>query len=147
MPENIGRIFIEINLLKAKWLVCGCCHPPSQKALDKYAHNYERFLLVRDFNAEDIEPYLSEFLYEHNGENIVKEKTCFKSLTNPSCIDLSLTNFPSSFQNTCTITTGLSDFHKMVITMFKITFQKYLSKIFAIKKMLLEKFEIIRVFR
>ena len=48
--------------------------------------------------------HLSEFLlYEYNTENIVK-KTCFKSLTNPSCIDFFLTNFPSSFQNTCTIT-------------------------------------------
>ena len=61
---------------------------------------------------------------EHNIGNLVKEKTCFKSSTNPSCIDLFLTNYPLSFQNTCTITTGLSDFHKMVITVMKMTFQK-----------------------
>ena len=30
MPENIESIFVEINLFKAKWLVCGCYHPPSQ---------------------------------------------------------------------------------------------------------------------
>ena len=82
------------------------------------------FLHVGDFNAEDTESCLSEFLYEHNAENIVKDKTCFKNLNNPSCIDLFLTNFPSSFQNTCTITTGLSDFHKMVITVTKMTFHK-----------------------
>ena len=35
-----------------------------------------------------------------------------------------LTNYPLSFQNTCAITTGLSDFHKMVITVMKMTFQK-----------------------
>ena len=46
----------------------------------------------------------------------------FKSLTNPSCMDL-LTNVPSCFQYTCAIKT-LSDFHKMVITVMKITFQK-----------------------
>ena len=94
-------------------------------ALDKYTQNYERFLTVGDFNAEDIESCSSEFLCEYNTENTVKEKTCFSSLTNPSCIDLFLTNFPSSFQNTfTTITTGLSDFHKMVITVMKMTFQK-----------------------
>ena len=81
-------------------------------------------MLIGDFNAEDTESCLSEFFYEHNAENIVKGKTCFKSLNNPSCIDLFLTNFPSSFQNTCTVTTGLSDFHKMVITMTKMTFHK-----------------------
>ena len=82
------------------------------------------FLLIGDFNDEDTEPRLSEFLYEHNAENIVKDKACFKSLNNPSCIDLFLTNFPSVFQNTCTVTTGLSDFHKMVITVTKMAFYK-----------------------
>ena len=82
------------------------------------------FLLIGDFNAEDTDPCLSEFLYEHNAENIVKDKTCFKILSNPSSIDLFLTNFPPSFENTCTVTAGLSDFHKMVITVTKMTFHK-----------------------
>ena len=132
--DDIENIFIEVNLYKNKWLMCGCYHPPNQNdqyffnnlgnALDKYSQDYERFLLIGDFNAEDTEPCLSEFLYEHNAENIVKDKTCFKSLNNLSCIDLFLMNFPSSFQNTCTVTTGLSDFHKMVITVTKMTFHK-----------------------
>ena len=46
-PEDIESIFIEINLIKTKWLFCGCYHPPSQsdqyffenigKALYKYS--------------------------------------------------------------------------------------------------------------
>ena len=63
-------------------------------------------------------------LYEHNSKNLVKDKTCFKSLENPSCIDLFLTNSPLSFQNTVTMSTGLSDCHKMVITVLKSTFAK-----------------------
>ena len=43
-------------------------------------------------------------------------------MENPSCIDLFLTNSPLSFQNTTTVTTGLSDFHKMVVTVLKTTF-------------------------
>ena len=54
-----------------------------------------------------------------NAKNIVKEATCYKSLSNASCIDLVITNSASSFQNTKEISTGLSDFHKMVITVLK----------------------------
>ena len=28
-PEDIENVFIEINLIKTRWLFCGCCHPPS----------------------------------------------------------------------------------------------------------------------
>ena len=59
-----------------------------------------------------------------NAKNIVKEPTCCKSLSNASCIDLVITNSSSSFQNTKAISTGLSDFHKMVITVLKQTFQR-----------------------
>ena len=93
-------------------------------ALDKYGQYYDKFLLACDFNAEDSEPCLSEFLSIYNAKNIVKDKTCFKSLTNPSCIDLFITNSTSSFKKTIAVSTGLSDFHKMVVTVFKTTFKK-----------------------
>ena len=35
-----------------------------------------------------------------------------------------LTNKPKSFQSTCVIETGLSDFHKMIVSVLKIHFQK-----------------------
>ena len=81
-----------------------------------YSKFYERYVLIGDFNAEEAEPRLSQFLFEMNAKNIVKEPTCHKSLSNPSYIDLVITNSPSSFQNTKAISTRLSDFHKMVIT-------------------------------
>ena len=76
------------------------------------------------FNAEDTEPILSEFLEQYEVENIMKNKTCFKNPDRPTCIDLFLTNSPHSFQNTATISTGLSDFHKMIITLLKSSFIK-----------------------
>ena len=79
-------------------------------------------MLVGDFNAEESEPCLSEFLFEANAKNIVKEPTCVKSLSNPSCTDLVITNSFSNFQNTKAISTGLSDFHKMVVSGLKYTF-------------------------
>ena len=66
---------------------------------------------------------LSELLYEYDLKNIVKDKTCFRNPNNPSCIDLFITNKPMSFQNTSTMSTGLSDCHKMVITVLKTTFE------------------------
>ena len=52
-----------------------------------------------------------------------------KSIDNPSCIDLLLTNSAPSFQHTTTVITGLSDFHKMVVTVMKSTFPKAQPKI------------------
>ena len=60
---------------------------------------------------------------------MLKEKTCFKSLDNPSSIDLFLTNSFRSFQSTTTVSTGLSDFHKMIVTVLKTTFPKAKPKV------------------
>ena len=81
-------------------------------------------MLVGDFNAEETEPCLNSFLSEYNLTNIVKDKTSFKSIENPSCIDLVLTNNSHSFQHTQAICSGLSDYHKMVVTVLKNTFRK-----------------------
>ena len=70
---------------------------------------------------------------EFNATNLVKEKTCFKNIENPSCIDLFITNSPLSFQNTTTVSTGLSDFHDMIITVLKTTFPKAKSKVIFYK--------------
>ena len=133
-PEDIEGVLIEINLRKTKWLLCGCYRPPRQSndyflhhlgnALDNFSKTYSKFLLVGDFNAEESNSSMEEFLNNHGAKNIVKEKTCFKSLNNPSCVDLFITNKPRSFQNTQTINIGISDFHKMVLTVLKSSFKK-----------------------
>ena len=68
------------------------------------------------------------FLYQHDLTNLVKEGTCYKNPRNPSCFDLYLTNSPLSFQNTSSVFTGLSDFHKLVLTVFKTAFVKFKPK-------------------
>ena len=89
-----------------------------------YSKNYERDMRIGDFIVEESEPCLSQFLFEMNPKNIVKEPTCQKRISNPSCIDLVINNSSSSFQNTKVISTGLSDFHKMIMTVLKQTFQR-----------------------
>ncbi len=64
------------------------------------------------------------FLAQNNSKNLVKENTCFKSVENPSCIDLFITNNPMGFQSTSVINVGCSDFHKMSVTIMKTTFRK-----------------------
>ena len=61
------------------------------------------------------------FLFKYEAKNIVFQKNML-SKDNPSCIDLFITNFPKIFQNKSTITTGMSDFNKMVITVLKTTY-------------------------
>ena len=57
-------------------------------------------------------------------KNLVNVPTCYKNPLKPSCIDLFLTNCSRSFQDTQVIETGLSDFHKMNITVLKMFFSK-----------------------
>ena len=133
-PVDIEGMFIELNLRNTKWVIFGSYHPPSQSdnyyfdtvsnSIDLYNQYYEKLLLIGDFNSEDTEPRLSEFLCEYDLKNLVKDKTCFKNPDNPSCIDLFITNNPRSFQNTSAVSTGLSDCHKMVVTVLKTTFKK-----------------------
>ena len=72
---------------------------------------------------------MNEFCKTYNLKNLVKGPTCFKNPENPSCIDLILTNHPRSFQGSTLIETGLSDFHKMTLTVMKMHFEKQRPKI------------------
>ena len=78
-----------------------------------------------DFNVEDTEPSLSEFLEQYEAKNIIKNKTCIKNPDRPTCIDLFLANNPHHFQNTMTKSTGFFDFHKMIIMVLKSLFIKF----------------------
>ena len=97
---------------------------PLDRVLDSYLTTYDKYILVGDFNREINDTHMNNFMVNFGLNNIVKDKTCFKNPNNPSCIDLFLTNKPRSFQHTTTFDTGISDFHKMIITSFKCTFEK-----------------------
>ena len=132
-PNDIETPFVELNFGKCKWLLLVAYHPPSQsdqyffenvdKALDMYSY-YDKILLTGDFNAEIYDHYLENFLYQHELKSLVKEKLCFKSISNPSCIDLFLRNNALSYQSTKTVSTGLSDFHELVLTVLETSIVK-----------------------
>lgn len=101
-------------------------------ATGKYSKQYEKFCFIGVFKAEDSEPSLPGFLFKHNTRNVNKDKARLKSVNNSSCIDLFITNSPLCFQNATAISTGLSDFHKMVLTVIKMFFSlKRLKRLFV----------------
>ena len=93
------------------------------RALDHYSENYENFMFIGDFNMTETEEQLKNFLHLYSLKDLVKEPTCYKAHT-PKCIDLVLTYRNRSVQKTTTVGTGLSGFHKMVVTVLETTFPK-----------------------
>ena len=67
---------------------------------------------------------LKDFCNLYLLKNLIKKPTCFKNPENPKTIDLILTNRPRSFCNSDTLETGLSDFHKLTVTVLKMFFKK-----------------------
>ena len=132
--ESTEGIFIEINLCKSKWLLFGTHYPLTQNinfyfdnvgsALDFYTQKYDNILLAGDLNGEENEVTLRNIIQLYDLRNLAKENTCFKSVENPSCVDLFLTNCIRALLNTSAISTGISDVHKMIITVLKTTFKK-----------------------
>ena len=84
--------------------------------------------MMGDINTTETDEKLVEFLEDRELSNLVHFPTCFMSEANPSTIDLIITNKPKSFQNTTGVSTGISDFHKMVLTSMKTTFSKAVPK-------------------
>ena len=134
ISNGIECIIIEATISKKKWLLFGIYNPHKAdtslflKALDQnlchYLPSYDNVILLGDFNSEMSEKPMDDFCSLYNLKSLIKSPTCFKSDTNPSCIDLILTNRSNSFQNSSTAETGLSDFHHLVFTVLKTTFRK-----------------------
>ena len=144
MDENVETLLIEVNLRKTKLLLIAVYNSPTPKyrtpdleffqqishALDVYS-GYDKFVIAGDMNlnAFDCVEVLEDFMDEFHAKNLVKEPTCYANPLNPSCLDLFITNSHRSFQGTTTVTTGISDCHKMVVTVLKTTFPKNESRV------------------
>ena len=134
LPLDIECVFLELRIRQSKWLVIAGYNPHKNKIsyfleniskeLDKFLPNYENILVIGDWNSAVTEKEMKEFCEIYNLENLIKNPTCFKNVANPSSIDIMLTNKKLSFQNSMTLETGLSDFHKMTVTVLKRYFKK-----------------------
>ena len=141
--SDIEAFVIEINLKKKKWLLF-CTYCPQKSMINNhmkiisiqlnvFQKRYENFIILGDFNSEINEDAMKDFCVIDNFKSLINQPTSFKNPQNPqnpSCIDLILTNKSVSFQNTSVIETLLSDFHKLTVTVMKISFSKQEPKVF-----------------
>ena len=134
-----------MNLRNKKWLMCFTYDPNKsllkhhlneiQTQLEFFYKNYERLLIMGDFNANISEPLLTPFCTLFKLKNLVKEPTCYKNPNSTSFnnIDLLLTNYSRSFHNTYVFETGFYDFYKLVVTLLRSTFESLPPKIISYK--------------
>ena len=97
--------------------------------LDFHSSTYNNIIILGDFNVGVEEPHMKTFCENYNLQNLIKQPTCYKNPSRPTSIELILTNVPRSFQSTCVIETGLSDFHLMTLTVMKKSFKKFQPRI------------------
>ena len=123
-----------MTVRNSKWLIISGYNPRKENTsyflshisngIDKVLADYEHFLILGDFNSQMSETNMKNFCDIYDLENLIKEPTCFKNPNNPSSIDLMLTNKRNSFCNSIAVETGLSDCHKMTITVLKMYIRK-----------------------
>ena len=94
-----------------------------RNSIDHYSTSYDNIVVLGDFNSEPYDP-LDEFCNLYNMKNLITVPTCFKSLESPSCIDLIITNRPRSFMDSMAFETGVSDFHKLTLSVLKMIYKK-----------------------
>ena len=117
---NMEGIIAEIKVHRKKWAMLCIYRPPSQdesrfyhelsKAMDHLGKTSENFLTLGDFNNEENDHEIGNFLDAYGLKNLIKAATCFKSDENPRTIELILANRSRCFFNTFTTETGISDF-------------------------------------
>ena len=128
ITDEIEIFCIELNIQKK--VAVFCYYNPNKLLLKHhlfqteseikfYSKTPENLIILGDFNTEIYDFNMESFCTRNNFKCIIKETTCYKNPDNLTCIDLSLTNCPINFQELSTLETGLSDFHKMVLTVFK----------------------------
>ena len=132
--KPIEGFYIKLNLRNDKSLL-NCSYNPHKnnignhlKALsdflDSHSSTYAKVLILGDFNVEVDDQNMKTFCDSYSLTNLIKQPTCYKNPSHPKCIYLILTNVPRSFQTTCVIETGLSDFHLMKLTVTRKRFKK-----------------------
>ena len=76
-------------------------------------------IVVGDFNIEVNDKRMKSFRENDGLKNIIMNLHVKKNASNPTCIDLILTNILRRFKNTWVIETGPSDFHVMTLTVVR----------------------------
>ena len=84
--------------------------------------NYDNFIFIGDFDVGIDENSMKNFCDINYLKSLIKEPTYLKNPDKPICIDLILTDWLSLFQHCSAFEIGLSDFHLVTVTKFKMGF-------------------------
>ena len=110
-----------------KWLL-SCSYNPKKvqisnhlaelsKSTDLYLTKYDQLLFLGDFNAGVEDSAIKNCCSSYNLTSMLNKPACFKN--------------PRSFKNSCAIETGLSDFHKLAVSVMKTSYKKSENKIIS----------------
>ena len=94
--KPIEGFYVEIDLRNDKWLV-NCSYNPHRnmignhlralsEKLDIYAASYDNFIILGDFNIEVEEQQIKDFCDNYSLKSLIRQPTCYKSPSNPTCI-------------------------------------------------------------
>ena len=146
LPPNIEALHNNFNYKKSKWLLSGLYHPQvslisisfikRKMGLDIYSKYYQKKLLVGAFNAEESEPFQSQFLFEVNVKNIVKKLSfCLtsKKKSNAQCIEI------YSLSKTVEISNGKFEQEPDINLIKKIFLNQHLLALCQVKQMTISK--------
>ena len=113
--KPIEGFYAEINLRNHKWLINYSDNPHKNmignhlralnEKLDMYSTSYGNFVILGDFNIEMEEQQIKGFCDNCSLKSLIRQPICYKSPSNPTCIDLILTIAPQKFQSTCVLET------------------------------------------
>ena len=102
--------------------------------LNKILGKYDNIVLAGDLNIDELKTgsdssnHLPDAKDVFNLTNLVKKPTCFKS-QDGTLIDLTLTNRPRNFLKSRNFQIGLSDSHKLVVSILRTSFKRLPRKI------------------
>ena len=130
--NGIESIVIQVKTNKINMMFLHLYKPPNIPAntltqatetmLNKCMQETKSVIIIGDLNVNFLNSpnQLTELCDTFDLKQVVRNPTCFKSLKNPSLLDVIVTNCPKSLSKTVNLTLGISDFHNYISTATRI---------------------------
>ena len=138
IASDMQIIPIELNMRTKKWLLLPkpqVLNPRyfrenQQRAIDVFSTTYDNIITLGDFYMDVNEAALRSIMENNGLVNLINSPASLKS-AHGRCIDLIMTNSKSSCICSNTFETGFSDFHHMVYTILKTTYDRLPPKVIS----------------
>ena len=128
IPMDIELILLEFTVKTRRRLCIGIYRSPSHnekyfidrlsEILGQLTCNYDKTMLIENFILTIDNKSLANFMSTFDLERLIKKPTFFQS-SNPTCIDLILTNKKEFFKSIDVIEVRISYHHSLIVTALK----------------------------